>query len=216
MMKRFCCLLIVLVLVMTSVSALAYEELAKGSKGEEVITLQNRLNELNYDAGTADGIYGNGTAQAVSNFQKKNNLEVTGIADVKTQEVLFSDDCIATIAYESLDWEGVSRNPNLFEERYVKFDGKVLQVINDYLTIDTSGNGIVISDWNYGLRVATRGNYDDVVFVVVAKADVEGGRILEDDKITVNGQYDGIYDYTTVLGSGQSIPKIQAESVVIK
>lgn len=214
-MKRVICLFVAMVLMVISVSALAYEELAKGSKGEAVAALQTRLNELNYDAGVADGIYGNGTAAAVSEFQKKNGLETTGIADEETQEVLFSDDAIATVVYESLDWKGVSRNPDDFEERYVKFDGKVLQVIDDF-TITDYTNGIYINSFNYGLRVATKGNYDNVVFVVVSKSDVEGGRILEDDKITVYGQYDGIYDYTTVLGAGQSIPQIDAESVIIK
>lgn len=214
-MKRVICIFVAVVLMIVSVSALAYEELAKGSKGEAVTALQTRLNELNYDAGIADGIYGNGTAAAVSEFQKKNGLETTGIADEETQEVLFSDDAIATVVYESLDWKGVSRNPDDFEERYVKFDGKVLQVIDDF-TITDYTNGIYINSFNYGLRVATKGNYDNVVFVVVSKSDVEGGRILEDDKITVYGQYDGIYDYTTVLGAGQSIPQIDAESVIIK
>lgn len=215
-MKRVICLFVAMVLMVISVSALAYKELAKGSKGEAVAALQTRLNELNYDAGVADGIYGNGTAAAVSEFQKKNYLEATGIADVETQEVLFSDDAIATVVYESLDWKGVSRNPDDFEERYVKFDGRVLQVIEGFLVTEVTEKAVNMSSNNYGLRVATKGNYDNVVFVVVSYYDVDDGRILEDDKITVYGQYDGIYDYTTVLGAGQSIPQIDAESVVIK
>lgn len=215
-MKRVICIFVAVVLMIVSVSALAYEELAKGSKGEAVAALQTRLNELNYDAGIADGIYGNGTAAAVSEFQKKNYLEATGIADVETQEVLFADDAIATVVYESLDWKGVSRNPDDFEERYVKFDGRVLQVMEGYLVTNVTEKAINMSSNNYGLRVATRGNYDDVVFVIVSYNDVDDGRILEDDRITVYGQYAGIYDYTTVLGAGQSIPQIDAESVVIK
>ena len=213
-MKRMLCLLLVTILIISAVPALAYEELAKGSKGEAVAALQTRLNELNYSAGVADGIYGNGTFAAVKEFQKKNGLETTGIADVETQGVLFSDDAIATVVYESLDWKGVSRNPDDFEERYVKFDGKVLQVIDGFTVTDFT-NGINIDSYNYGLRVATKGNYDDVVFVVVSKLFVDGGRILEDDKITVYSQYAGIYEYTTILGAAQSIPQIDAKSVVI-
>lgn len=215
-MKKLISVIMILVLALTASSAMAYEVLQKGSKGEAVAALQNRLNELNYDAGVADGIYGNGTAAAVSEFQKKNYLEATGIADVETQEVLFADDAIATVVYESLDWKGVSRNPDDFEERYVKFDGRVLQVMEGYLVTEVTEKAINMSSNNYGLRVATRGNYDDVVFVIVSYNDVDDGRILEDDRITVYGQYDGIYDYTTVLGAGQSIPQIQGESVIIK
>ena len=213
-MKKMLCLFVATILIISAVPALAYEELAKGSKGDAVAALQTRLNELNYSAGVADGIYGNGTFAAVKEFQKKNGLETTGIADVETQGVLFSDDAIATVVYESLDWKGVSRNPDDFEERYVKFDGKVLQVIDGFTVTDFT-HGIKADSYNYGLRVATKGNYDDVVFVVVSKLFVDGGRILEDDKITVYGQYAGIYDYTTVLGAAQSIPQIDAKSVVI-
>lgn len=68
--------------------------LQKGSKGDEVIKLQNRLNELGYSVGRADGDFGNKTKTAIEQFQKDNGLEVTGIADAKTQELLFSDKVI--------------------------------------------------------------------------------------------------------------------------
>lgn len=71
-----------------------YEELGKGSKGAFVTALQNRLNELGYDLGKADGDYGKKTQTAVEKFQKMNNLNVTGIADAATQEALFADSAI--------------------------------------------------------------------------------------------------------------------------
>lgn len=71
-----------------------YIVLQKGSKGEEVRKLQERLNELGYSVGQADGDFGNKTKTAIEQFQKDNGLEVTGIADAKTQELLFSDKVI--------------------------------------------------------------------------------------------------------------------------
>jgi len=68
-----------------------YIDLPKGSKGEEARKLQKRLIELGYLTGSADGIYGNGTAAAVSAFQKQHDLTATGNADIATQELLFSD-----------------------------------------------------------------------------------------------------------------------------
>ena len=65
--------------------------LQKGSKGDDVIKLQNRLNDLGYSVGTADGDFGNKTKSAIEAFQKDNGLDVTGIADLETQELLFSD-----------------------------------------------------------------------------------------------------------------------------
>ncbi len=43
----------------------AYETLKRGARGEAVARLQERLNELGYDAGGADGIFGAGTQGAV-------------------------------------------------------------------------------------------------------------------------------------------------------
>jgi peptidoglycan hydrolase-like protein with peptidoglycan-binding domain len=37
----------------------------QGSRGNEVTEIQNKLNELGYNVGTADGIFGAKTAQAV-------------------------------------------------------------------------------------------------------------------------------------------------------
>ena len=50
----------------------------------QVINLQKNLKKLGYDAGTADGIYGTKTKEAVKKFQKANGLTVDGIAGSKT------------------------------------------------------------------------------------------------------------------------------------
>ena len=53
---------------------------------------------------------------------------------VETQEILFSDAAQKSIVYEKLEYKGVSRNPDEYEGRYVKFNGEVLQVIEgDYM-----------------------------------------------------------------------------------
>lgn len=70
-----------------------YTTLEKGSKGEEVKALQQRLIDLLYLTGSADGDYGNKTKAAVEGFQKKAGImPVTGIADGITQAMLFADD----------------------------------------------------------------------------------------------------------------------------
>ena len=69
-----------------------YRPLRKGSKGTEVIKLQERLNDLGYSVGKADGDFGNKTKAAIEQFQADNGLDVTGIADEKTQELLYSED----------------------------------------------------------------------------------------------------------------------------
>lgn len=71
-----------------------YVSLEKGSKGDEVKALQQRLIDLYYLNDKADGIFGKKTQAAVEKFQAKNKLEETGIADPMTQAVLFSEQSV--------------------------------------------------------------------------------------------------------------------------
>jgi peptidoglycan hydrolase-like protein with peptidoglycan-binding domain len=64
--------------------------LRKGSMGSQVKALQNRLNQLGYNCGAADGIFGQGTYNAVVNFQRANNLAADGIVGPATASRLFS------------------------------------------------------------------------------------------------------------------------------
>lgn len=59
-----------------------------GSTGGEVTQIQQRLRELGYDPGTADGIYGIRTKNAVILFQRDYGLDDDGIAGPKTLEAL--------------------------------------------------------------------------------------------------------------------------------
>ena len=60
----------------------------KGNRGDAVKDLQNQLNALGYNCGTADGIFGSNTLAAVEAFQKDNGLTVDGIVGDKTREAL--------------------------------------------------------------------------------------------------------------------------------
>ncbi len=55
-----------------------------GSKGSNVKTVQQILKSAGYLTGSADGVFGQKTKTAVSNFQKKSGLTATGIVDSKT------------------------------------------------------------------------------------------------------------------------------------
>lgn len=69
--------------------AYAPTTLSNGTKGEEVKQLQQALITLNYLSGTPDGIFGNKTENAVRNFQRKNGLDVDGLAGKNTKEKIF-------------------------------------------------------------------------------------------------------------------------------
>ena len=64
-----------------------------GDKGTEVERVQRRLHQLKY-LYSADGTFGNLTENALKYFQRKNNLDQTGVADESTQRLLFSPNAI--------------------------------------------------------------------------------------------------------------------------
>lgn len=74
----------------TTQTGSSYTTLSQGSRGNAVVTLQKNLIALGYSCGAygADGSYGNGTAKAVREFQKKNGLTVDGIAGPLTQKAI--------------------------------------------------------------------------------------------------------------------------------
>ena len=69
--------------------------LRKGAKGDEVMRLQERLQELGYLEGKPDGIFGNDTVSAVKAFQRRNGLSADGQAGPLTQERLYAEDAVA-------------------------------------------------------------------------------------------------------------------------
>jgi len=68
-----------------------FSKLCIGAKGSEVKALQQKLIQLKYLSGNADGVYGNKTLTAVKLYQKTRGLEVDGIAGPATQKALFAD-----------------------------------------------------------------------------------------------------------------------------
>ncbi len=102
--------------------------------------------------------------------------------------------------YEALPYNAVSRNPDNYNGAYVTVSGKVLQVSEGWF-----GNK---------LRIAMNGSSDTTVLVKYSSSLINY-RILEDDWITVNGTFDGMYTYTALLGNSITIPSMNADSIVL-
>lgn len=82
-------ILVNLMIIAMLLNSGAAQALSKyGSTGGEVTRIQQRLQELGYDPGTADGIYGTRTKNAVISFQRDYGLSDDGIAGPKTLEAL--------------------------------------------------------------------------------------------------------------------------------
>lgn len=67
--------------------------LKKGSKGEAVKALQQRLIDLGYLSGSADGDYGNMTANAVKDFQLVHDMKEDGVAGPDVLDRIFGRWC---------------------------------------------------------------------------------------------------------------------------
>ena len=84
------CLLLLTLLFSCCLPALALDSatLYNGCKGDAVREIQQALIKLGYLKGTADGVFGNKTENAVRKFQKKNRLDVDGLVGKKTREMI--------------------------------------------------------------------------------------------------------------------------------
>jgi len=69
-------------------------KLAYGMSGDDVYEIQVALAELGYPVGAPDGVFGPMTEDSVMQFQKKNGLNVDGIAELQTQSRIFADDAV--------------------------------------------------------------------------------------------------------------------------
>ena len=68
----------------TEAGVINMNTLKNGSRGTQVKVLQFLLNELGYDCGEADGIFGSKTMTAVKAYQKAKSLTVDGICGKNT------------------------------------------------------------------------------------------------------------------------------------
>ena len=95
-MKRLFLLLLTLILCV-SITAAAEETgvLRTGDKGQDVLEVKRRLQELRYiTEGSLNGRYTDKTAESVREFQRENGLPETGEVDEATRAVLFSDSAV--------------------------------------------------------------------------------------------------------------------------
>ena len=80
-----------------------------GSKGEEVIRIQEQLNKKGLYLGPLDGIFGGGTGAAVKQFQKMKGLGVDGVVGPETWKALFAEDMSEpSILFRPLDYKTVA------------------------------------------------------------------------------------------------------------
>lgn len=75
----------------TAYDAAYSKKLTRGTKGEQVKLVQQRLTDLGYFSGPISGNYMNQTMEAVRQFQQLNGLKVDGITGEDTWNMLFDE-----------------------------------------------------------------------------------------------------------------------------
>lgn len=89
-MRRFHRILVStgLALLLASSAAYASPTLKNGSHGHDVMLLQQKLKSIGYAISSTDGVFGVETEAAVSEFQREQNIKVTGIVNNATWRAL--------------------------------------------------------------------------------------------------------------------------------
>ena len=185
--------------------------LQKGSKGEEVVKLQNRLNELGYSVGKADGDFGNKTKSAIEQFQGDNGLDITGIADEKTLELLYSDNAVSKQATNddasALDQSVDSDEASLIAAGMKYISGAVMDIAPALLSV--SEEQCKITEVYY----LDKGNHEYQFTARVSRGGPGGFGIGKDLTITAKagGDFDIVDNNHVTLYSGSD--KIPGEMI---
>ena len=118
-------------------------ELQNGDEGEDVRFLQVRLEDLGYYSGEITGAYTRATEEAVRQFQKDYELEVTGNADVRTQ-ILISSAQYRSLCYGSTGDDVKELQTRLTALGYykAKISGKFLEATRSAVEKAQANNGL--------------------------------------------------------------------------
>ena len=127
-----------------------YRTLSKGSTGEDVTALQNKLVEKGYlvSGSFTAGYYDTATENAVINFQKANGLTVDGLAGEITQHALFN-----TVPEGTYD--GSSTSVTLFPVEYIDWYTGGIQ------SLWAPGTVAIITDVKTGISFRAQRLYGD-------------------------------------------------------
>ncbi len=170
--------------------------------------VQQALNDAGYECGTADGVAGSKTVEAINAYEKEKGINVNGVITDELLDSLGIADAVAEAAeneakmkeYSSeYSYTQLARDPDSYIGQKMTFSGKVLQT-------GDAGSGL-----RY-VRLAANSDSNSVLFVTYEE-DIVPYNILEDDIITIYGVSLGEYTYEAVLGNSITIPWINADII---
>ncbi len=120
------------------------DTLRSGDKGDAVLQLQTRLRSLYYYTGPLSGEYGNMTQNAVAAVQKAYGLDVTGIADPDTLDLIYGE------CYRPLKYNDQGDDVKALQERLSELGYYSGSVSGKYL--DKTKAGIALFQAEFGME----------------------------------------------------------------
>ncbi len=115
------------------------------------------------------------------------------------EDQAYMQSCISPV------YEDVARNPHDYEGKDVHFKGQIVQIADGFLSGDIYR--IQVTPGDYGL-------WTDTVYVTYTLPAGES-KFLENDIVDFYGECKGEYTYTTVLGSTNTIPRVDAKYMLL-
>ena len=156
--------------------------------------------------------YSDGSSDKISEFTIDNPAtlaagqasKITIAYENTTCELEVMCSTITPEAYKSqcqdIAYNELARTPDTYKGQYVKFTGEIIQVQESR---KSATYRIDVTQNEYGF-------WEDTVIATFDLSNSQS-RFLEDDIVTFYGQYEGLYTYTSVLGSSVTIPNITIE-----
>jgi hypothetical protein len=195
-----------------------YYDLERGDKGDAVLNIQKKLQELGYYDGPLNGKLDSETQKAFKRFEKDHGLANDGLPSGEDQAVLFmaekpvkpSDEPkpeatpnIMDAIYQEygpFDYQDCMRYPEKHDGEKVVLRGKVLQVL---------GNR---SD-GFQIRLGIAGS-DDVVFVFINHA--LDYNLIENDFLVVYARMQQTITYKSTWNREITIPAAVADYIILR
>lgn len=97
-----------------------------------------------------------------------------------------------------ITYDNLARNPENYIGEKVKFEGKVIQVIEGKREVQ--------------LRLAVNGDYNNIIYCTY-DSSIVSSRVLENDYITVMGLSSDLLTYTSTLGAPITIPSMLVQKI---
>lgn len=164
-------------------------EKAEHTAGEWVVTTEATAKSKGYKSQKCT---------VCSTILKTESYELT-LQEIKQQYI---DKC------QSYSYAKIARQPSAYDGKYARFNGKVIQVMQDTLY------GIII--YTLRVNVSDYGYYSGNTMYVTYYALEDAPRILEDDVINMYGTLTGEKTYETIWGNSVTIPSFSAEYIDIQ